>query len=162
MASGMRTGVAKKHWGDRSRAHLVKQLGRTLDVAFMADAAVGLGGPGSSLAEIGRDAWVALEIERRHAHPIESVLQYWPWLDRNRRRLVLIHAIAPGARKHEGSRTELTKWLGALMERVLPGRFTYCRLELGTGAEEVQFCAAMDAIADLRQPHAARGPAAGL
>ncbi len=154
--------MTKKHWVDLSRAQLVKRLARTLDVVFTDDESVDLGGVASSLAEIGRDAWVALEIEQKHAHPIENVLQYWPWLDRNRRRLVLIHAIAPDAHKHEGSRTELTKWLGALMERVLPGRFTYCRLELGTRAEAIQLEAAVDAIAELRQPHAARGPAAGL
>jgi hypothetical protein len=154
--------VAKKHRGDRSKAQLVKQLGRTLAVSFTVDEVRGFGGDASGLAEVGRDAWVALEIEQKHGHPIENILQYWPWLDRSRRRLVLIHAIAPYARRRKGSRTELTKWLGALMERVLPGRFTYCRLELGTRAEATQLEAALEAIAELRQPHAARGPAAGL
>lgn len=161
--------MAKKHRGDRSRVQLVEQLGRTLDVAFTVDVArdldgeaPDLGGEASGLAEVGRDAWVALEVEQKHGHPIENVLQYWPWLDRSRRRLVLVHVIAPYARKRAGSRAELTKWLGALMERVLPGRFKYCRLELGTRSEAVQLEAALDAIAELRQPHAARGPAVGL
>ena len=154
--------MAKKHRDDLPKARLVKRLGRTLDVDFTADETVGLVRAANGLARIGSDAWVVLEIEHRHGHPIENVLQYWPWLDRTRRRLVLIHAIAPDARKREGSRTELTKWLGALMERVLPGRFTYCRLELGTEAEAAQLEAAVAAVAKLRRPHAARGPAAGL
>jgi hypothetical protein len=154
--------VTNKDWGDLSKAQQVKQLGRLLDIAFTTREAVGLDGVASGLAEVGRDAWVALEVERKHAHPTENVLQYWPWLDRSRRRLVLVHAIVPDAPKREGPRTELTKWLGALMERVLPGRFAYCRVELGTRAEAVQLEAAIDAIAELRQPHAARGPATGL
>jgi hypothetical protein len=154
--------VAKKDWADLSKGQLVKRLGRMLDVSFTADAVVGPDGAAHGLAEVGRDAWVALEIEHKHAHPAENVLRYWPWLDRSRRRLVLIHVIAPDARRREGSRTELTKWLGALMERVLPGRFTYCRLELGTKAESDQLDGVVDAIAELRSPHAARGPAVGL
>ena len=50
---------------------------------------------------------------------------------------MLVHAIAPGARKRTGHRTDLTKSLGAMMER-RSWPFTYCRLDLGTGEEAAQ------------------------
>lgn len=154
--------MAKKRWGNLSKARQVKRLGRRLDVAFTFRVAVGVSGDTGGMVEVGRDAWVALEIERKRPHPVENVLKYWPWLDRSRRRLVLIHAITPNARRRVDSRAELTKWLGALMERVLPGRFTYCRLEIGTEAEDRQLRAVVAAIRELRQPRLARSPAAGL
>jgi hypothetical protein len=154
--------LAKREWSDLSEDQVVRRLGKLLDVGFVTEESVGLGGIASGLADVGGDAWVALEVEHKHAHPTENVLQYWPWLERNNRRLVLIHAIAPDARKREGHRSELTKWLGALMERVLPGRFAYCRLELGTDAEAVQLDAVVAAIAAVRQPHGGRKLAPGL
>jgi len=140
----------------------MKRLGRILEVPFVAGSAVGLGGAAGGLAEVGDHAWVALEVEQKHAHPTENVLQYWPWLERSRRRLVLVHAIAPDARRRTGHRTDLTNWLGAMMERVLPGRFTYCRIELGTVAEAAQVQATMVAIAEARRPAKARKLAPGL
>jgi len=149
-------------WGDLPKAKTIKRLGRRLEVELSRHEAPGLTGETGGLAEIGRDAWVVLEIETRHGHPVERVLRYWPWLDRNRRRLVLVHVIPPRARKRDRSRAELTTWLGALMERVLPGRFSYCRVELDTDAEADQLDAATQAVAELRQPHRRRSPAAGL
>ena len=75
---------------------------------------------------------------------------------------MLIHAIVPNARKRTGHRTELTKWLGAMMERVLPGRFTYCRLDLGTDEEAAQLEAAAVAVRALRRPSAGRALVSGL
>jgi len=154
--------AAKKGWGDASKAKLAKRLGKRLEVEFTLHVASGLTGESGDLAEVGRDAWVALEVESNDGSPIESVLRYWPWLDRNRRRLVLVHVIPRRVRKRRGQRTELTKWLGALMERVLPGRFTYCRVEIGTTAEGEQLDAVAAAVAELRRPRATRSPAAGL
>ena len=122
---------------------------------------MGLGGSAGALAEVGQQAWVALQVERRHTHPAENVLQYWPWLQRNRRRLVLVHAIAPDARRRTGPRADLTSWLGAMMERVIPGRFTYCRVELGGADEAVQLEAARAAIEAVRAPSGARAPFPG-
>ena len=144
--------MAKQEWGDLSEAQLARRLGRMLDVTFAGNEIVGLGGVAGGLAEVGDDAWLALQIEEKHTHPAENVLQYWPWLERSRRRLVLVHAIVPGARKRTGHRSDLTKWLGAMMERVLPGRFTYCRLDLGTGEETAQLAAATAAVEELRRP----------
>jgi hypothetical protein len=141
---------------------MAKRLGKLLGVGFSAGTEVGLGGVGSGLAEVVKDSWVALEIERKHSHPTENVVQYWPWLERNRRRLVLVHVIAPEARKREGHRTEITKWLGATMERVLPGRFTYCRLELGSPDEAAQLVTTADAIEALRTSRHKRKLAPGL
>jgi hypothetical protein len=154
--------AAKKTWGNLPKAKLARRLGRQLELEFTMHVASGLTGESGDLAEVGRDAWVALEVEPRDGNPVESVLRYWPWLDRNRRRLVLVHVISPRVRKRRGSQAELTKWLGALMERVLPGRFTYCRVELGTTEEAEQLGAVADAVAELRQPRATRSPAAGL
>ncbi|MEO5964311.1 MAG: hypothetical protein ABIR11_02505 [Candidatus Limnocylindrales bacterium] len=154
--------MAKQKWGDLSEAQVRKRLGELLDVPFAADVIVGIGGVAGGLAEVGDNAWVALQVEEKHTHPAENVLQYWPWLERNRRRLVLVHAIEPTARRRKGHRTDLTNWLGAMMERVLPGRFTYCRLELGTDAEPAQLEAAAAAIEELRRPAAARRLAPGL
>jgi hypothetical protein len=154
--------VRRKGWSGRSKADVTKRLGKTLDVEFGKRKALGPGGTARRLARVGQDAWVALELERGHARPVHNVLRYWPWLDRTRRRIVLVHAITPDARRRTGPRAELTMWLGALMERVLPGRFTYCRLELGTRHEQAQLETARLAIAQLRQPLAARGPATGL
>ena len=105
---------------------------------------------------------MALEVETKHTHPAENVLQYWPWLERSRRRVVLVHAIAPDARRRAGPRTDLTKWLGAMMGRVLPGRFTYCRLDLGTDDEAAQLEATVAAVTELRTSERGRSIAPGL
>ena len=144
--------LAKQAWGDLSEGQVAKRLGRMLGVKFAGNEIVGLGGVAGGLAEVGEDAWLALQVEEKHTHPAENVLQYWPWLERSRRRLVLIHAIAPDARRRTGHHTDLTKWLGAMMERVLPGRFTYCRLDLGTAEEADQLAAATAALEQLRRP----------
>ncbi len=155
-------GPARNEWADLSDAQMAKRLGKALGVGFVASPEVGLGGVAAGLAEVRKDSWVALEIELKHTHPTENLVQYWPWLERNRRRLVLVHAIAPDARKRRGHRTDLTKWLGATMERVLPGRFTYCRLDLGTDEEPAQIEAAVAAIATLRTSAHKRKLAPGL
>jgi hypothetical protein len=112
--------------------------------------------------KLAKQLGTALQVEQKHTHPAENVLQYWPWLERSQRRLVLVHAIAPDARRRTGHRTDLTNWLGAMMERVLPGRFHYCRIELGTDDEAAQVKAAMLAIAELRRPAKGRRLAPGL
>jgi hypothetical protein len=154
--------LARSQWADLSDAQVAKRLGRILDVVFNEDGEVGLGATPGGLGEVGEDTYVALEVETKHAHPAENVLQYWPWLERSRRRLVLIHAITPDARKRSGPRTDLTKWLGAMMERVLPGRFTYCRLDLGTDDEEAQLEAAVAAVTGVRTSERGRSIAPGL
>lgn len=148
--------VAKQGWADLSDAKAARRLGELLGVAFDADPVGELGGSDGALAIAGEDAWVALQVERKHNHPVENVLQYWRWLERSRRRLVLVHAIGPDAPRRKGARTDLCAWLGAMMERVLPGRFTYCRLELGSPAEPEQLDAARAAIETLREPPKAR------
>lgn len=152
----------QQQWGALSAPKVAKRLGAILEVTFAAGDAIGLGGEEGGLAVVGDHAWVALQIERKRTHPAENVLKYWPWLERNRRRLVLVHAITPGARKRSGHRADLTNWLGAMMERVLPGRFTYCRVELDTDEEAAQLDVALAAIAELRRPAKARKLAPGL
>ena len=154
--------MPKNEWSDLSEGQLVRRVGRLLGVVFSDAQTVGLGGSPVGLAEVGEDAYVGLEVEQKHTHPAENVLQYWPWLERNRRRLVLIHAIAPDAKKRSGHRADLTRWLGAMMERVLPGRFTYCRLDLGTAEEEAQVEAAKAAILHLQTTDRERKLAPGL
>jgi hypothetical protein len=135
---------------------VAKRLGRALGVAFDGEPVPDLGGSPGGMAAVGEEAWVALQVERKHTHPAENVLQYWPWLERSRRRLVLVHAIAPDARRRTGPRADLTSWLGSMMERVIPGRFTYCRLELGSAEEAAQLEAAIAAIDAVRGPMEAR------
>ncbi len=149
--------MAKQGWAGLTERQVAKRLGRALGVAFEAEPLAGLGGSEGALAQVGDEAWVALQVERKHAHPAENVLQYWPWLERTRRRLVLVHAIVPDARRRTGPRADLTSWLGSVMERVIPGRFTYCRLELGTADEAAQLEAAIAAIAAARGPLGVRG-----
>ena len=144
--------MAKQAWAGLSEGQVTKRLGRALGVAFDDEPVTDLGGSPGALAAVGAEAWVALQVERKHAHPAENVLQYWPWLERNRRRLVLVHAIAPDARRRTGPRADLTSWLGSMMERVIPGRFTYCRLELGSDDEGAQLEAAIAAIGAVRGP----------
>jgi len=144
--------VAKSDWAGISDAKAARRIGVLLGVAFDAAPIGGLGGDEGALAVVGEDAWVALQVERKHDHPVENVLQYWHWLERSRRRLVLVHAIAPDARKKAGPRADLTAWLGSMMERVLPGRFAYRRVELGSKDEAEHLGAAIEAIASLRQP----------
>lgn len=153
MANGDWTGISDKQ--------AARRLGDLLGAAFDAEPVGGLGGSDGSMSEAGEDAWVALQVERKHTHPVENVFQYWPWLERSRRRLVLVHAIAPDARKRTGPRADLTSWAGAMMERVLPGRFAYCRVELGTKDEAAQIDAARKAIEALRQPLGGRSLLAG-
>ena len=144
--------MAKREWGDLSEAQVAKRLGAILGVTFKPNEIVGLGGVAGGLAEVGDHAWVALQVEEKHTRPSENVLQYWPWLERSGRRVVLVHAIAPSAHKRTGHRADLTKWLAAMMERVLRGRFTYCRLDLGTAEESAQIAAATAAVEELRRP----------
>ena len=144
--------MARQDWAGISDAKAARRLGGMLGVAFDAQPIGGLGGSNGALAVAGEDAWVALQVERKHNHPVENLLQYWPWLERSRRRLVLVHAIAPDARRRTGPRTDLTSWAGAMMERVLPGRFAYCRVELGSPQEEAQVEATRAAIGALRLP----------
>lgn len=157
----MRTVVAKQAWAGLSEGQASRRLGRVLGVAFDAEPAQGLGGSDGAIALVGEEAWVALQVERKHTHPAENVLQYWPWLERNRRRLVLVHAIAPDARRRTGPRADLTSWLGSMMERVIPNRFTYCRLELGSADEAAQLERAIAAIEALRGPRENRTLVAG-
>ena len=149
--------MAKNDWADISDAKAARRLGEQLGVTFDAEPIAELGGDQGALAVVGDDAWVALQIERKHNHPVENVLQYWRWMERSRRRLVLVHAIAPDAPKRKSPRAELTEWLGSMMERVLPGRFTYCRVELGGADEGAQLDTAREAIDVLRQPQEGRG-----
>jgi hypothetical protein len=144
--------VAKQGWSGLSEGQVARRLGTVLGVAFDDGARPDLGGSAGSLAIVGEEAWVALQVEHKHTHPVENVLQYWRWLERNRRRLVLVHAIAPDARRRTGPRADMTIWLGSVMERVLPGRFSYCRLELGSADEAAQLEAASVAIGALRAP----------
>lgn len=147
---------SKQGWAGISDAKAAKRLGELLGVAFDAAPMADLGGSEGALAEAGEDAWVALQVERKHNHPVENVLQYWRWLERSRRRLVLVHAIAPEAPRRSGPRADLTHWLGQMMERVLPGRFAYCRIELGSNDEARQIDAAREAVSALREPRESR------
>ena len=49
-----------------------------------------------------------------------------------------------------------------MMERVLPGRFTYCRLDLGTADEATQVAAAKAAVVELESAGPERKLAPGL
>ncbi|MFN8631672.1 MAG: hypothetical protein U0838_15550 [Chloroflexota bacterium] len=138
--------------GDKINAAAIARWEEALGVAFDAPSLGELGGDDARFASVGDEAWVALQLEQKHSHPVENALQYWRWLERSRRRMVLVHAIAANARRKDGPRTELTLWLGAMMERVLPGRFAYCRVELGSADEAAQIAAAQQAIEALRQP----------
>jgi hypothetical protein len=153
--------VAKQAWTGISDAKATRRVGELLGVIFDEEPVGELGGSTGALATAGNDAWVALQFERKHTHPVENVLQYWRWLERSRRRLVLVHAIAPDARKRAGPRADLTSWLGAMMERALPGRFAYCRIELGTPDETAQIAAARRAITAIHDPVETIGLLAG-
>ncbi len=148
--------MAKQAWAGLSEGQATRRLGRVLGVAFEAEPVGDLGGSQGAMASVGEESWVALQLERKHTHPAENVLQYWPWLERNRRRLVLVHAIAPDARRRTGPRADLTSWLGSMMERVIPNRFTYCRLELGSAEEAAQLEVAIAAVEALRGPMESR------
>lgn len=153
--------MGKRDWAGMSDAKAARRVGELLGVAFDAEPIADLGGSTGALALVAPDAWVALQVERKHNHPVENVLQYWRWLERSRRRLVLVHVIAPDAPKKTGPRADLTAWVGAMMERVLPSRFDYCRLEPGSAEESVQLAAARAAIESLRQPLEGRSLLAG-
>ena len=144
--------MAKHGWSGPSEAELRKRVGKSLGVEFGARPMRMAGGSRADMAKIGDEAWVAVHIERKRDHPVENVLQYWPWLERNRRRLVLVHVIASDADRRPGGRADLTAWLGAMMERVIPGRFDYCRVEIGSLEEGRQLEAATAAIASLKEP----------
>lgn len=148
--------MAKSGWAGISDAKAARRLGELLGVSFDTQPISELGGSDGPAALVGDDAWVTLQIERKHNHPVENVLQYWRWLERSRRRVVLVHAIEPDAPRRQGPRAELTEWVGAMMERALPGRFAYCRVELGSKAEAEQLAEARAAVEALRKPMAAR------
>jgi hypothetical protein len=133
-------------WVGLTELEIAIRLGRRLGVRFGSGSTVGFGGRSDGSILIDDELSVMLEVEHSQTHPEGNVLKYWPWLERNRRRLVLIHAIAPDARKRSGARTDLTRWLGARMQRSLSPRFRYCRIELGTESEADQVLAAKHAI----------------
>lgn len=153
--------MAKQDWAGISDAKAAVRLGKLLGVAFEAEPLEDLGGTVGAMANVADDAWVALQLERKHNHPVENVVQYWRWLERSRRRLVLVHAIAPDARGRTGPRSDLTTWIGTVMQHGLSGRFAYCRLELGSPDEAEQVEAARKAIATLRRPLEGKGFIAG-
>ena len=67
-----------------------------------------------------------VEIERGQKHPTTKVVKYWPWLEEEpARRLLLIHLF-----DRNTSRRELTRWLGEHLEALLPGRFVYVAADL--------------------------------
>jgi hypothetical protein len=143
-----------RSWLGLTQQQVSARIGRSLGVRFAASAAVGLGGQPDGLADLGADRYVAFEFELSQSHPSTNVLKYWPWLERSKRRLVLVHAIAPDARKRSGPRTDLTVWLGARMQRTLRGRFQYCRIDLGSPSERDQLEAARATVARLREAEA--------
>jgi len=134
-------------WAGLTPWHVANRLGRRLGVGFTSAPPVGFGGQPDGGAELAPDVWVMLEVEHSQTHPEGNVLKYWPWLERNQRRVILVHAIAPDARKRRGPRTDLTIWLGRKIETGLRGRFRYCRIELGTEREEEQVARAKATIA---------------
>jgi hypothetical protein len=67
-----------------------------------------------------------VEIERAQKHPTTNVVKYWPWLDEEpARRLLLIHLFDQNT-----SRRQLTRWLGERLELTLPRRFIYVAADL--------------------------------
>lgn len=134
----------------QTQQQVAARLGRQLGIRFGPGYPIGVGGLPDGLADMGLERYVALEFELAQSHPSTNVLKYWPWLERSGRRLVLVHAIAPDARKRRGPRTALTIWLATRMERSLRGRFRYCRVELGSEGEDEHLQRARDAIARIR------------
>ena len=69
---------------------------------------------------------VFVEIERAQKHPTTNVVKYWPWLEAEpARRVLLIHLFDRNAH-----RRELTRWLGERLEVLLCGRFRYVSADL--------------------------------
>lgn len=137
-------------WIGLTEAEVASRVGRRLGIRFGPREPIGFGGWSDATYAMNEDDWIVLEVEHSQTHPEGNVLKYWPWLERNKRRAILIHAIAPDARKQRGARTELTRWLGRRMERSLRGRFWYCRVHLGAESELSDLETARAAIATIR------------
>ena len=143
--------VAKSRGGQPSEAQTGWQagMGRLLGVEFTEGATRGWAGTPAALPRSGTTGVGGAQVEQKHTHPAENVLQYWPWIERNRRRVVLVHAIAPEPAGGGATARTSPAGSGAMMERVLPDRFAYRRLELGSADEADQLTAAKAAIVEL-------------
>jgi hypothetical protein len=71
-------------------------------------------------------SYLYVEIEVGQTHPTTNVLKYWPWLDEDERRSLILVQLFQG-NKH---RRSLTQWLSERMTRELGGRFRYFGLDL--------------------------------
>jgi hypothetical protein len=101
------------------------------------------GSRADGVAKVGKSTFVFLEVERSQKHPSTNVVKYWPWLeDDSSRRMLLIQVFA--GNRH---RRRLTAWVADKMRRVLGDRFHYCAVDLPlTLASEQQL---KDAVASL-------------
>jgi hypothetical protein len=123
-------------------------LGAALGVSFDAGS-LQLGTWGTADAHARLDRWlVVLEVESNQKHPSTNVAKLWPWLDEHPEERVLLNQTyftwSPGRTSNRG---RVAAWLGARMQRELPGRFIYRRLEVGQPAEREELRAL---VAELR------------
>lgn len=101
----------------------VRQIQARLDVILALELPICLGARGDFGCTLGDlDTRLYVETERPgQAHPTTNVVKYWPWLDEDSsRRLVLVHLFF--ANTH---RRRLTSWVAERMEREFGTRFRY-------------------------------------
>ncbi len=89
-------------WTMLSEQVIREKVGYRLGLTFGPPTFVGLGGRSDGTAAMGPGRWIFLEIERSQTHPEGNVVKYWPWLEDTSESAVLIHVIAPDARKRAG------------------------------------------------------------
>ena len=122
-------------------------LQRGLGLSFTPGGTLSGWGTADGVAHIGTTGIVYLEVEQGQQHPDTNVLKYWPWIEeRPDVRVTLIQVFGPWSSKRRGNRSELAKWVGARMEASLPGRFRYCRLDLGFAEFDDQRSMTMNAL----------------
>jgi hypothetical protein len=82
------------------------------------------------------DRCVFIEVERAQKHPTTNVVKYWPWLEDDvSRTMILIHLF-----DRNTSRRSLARWLGVKMETELAGRFRYLSADLPLSEDDLNAC----------------------
>ena len=109
----------------------VRQIQARLDLILAHELPICLGARGDFGCTLGDlDTRLYVETERPgQAHPTTNVVKYWPWLDEDpSRRLVLVHLFF--ANSH---RRRLTSWVADRMEREFGERFRYLWRDVESG-----------------------------
>lgn len=113
-------------------------LSSNLNIKFE-DKECTLGGWGQSdnFIEI-EDILIFLEVENKQKHPSTNVLKYWPYLEsQSNKKIVLVHAFSTESPGLNSSRGRLAEWAAQKMQQEFGERFKYFRIIFHTKGKSI-------------------------